>query len=149
MCALDNRLIDELDETIMRMGRVMSARHMGPECCPHTLSVPQALLARVLHSHGPTKVGDVAAMLGVKPPAASAMIDALEREGFVERAHDAEDRRVTLVRLTPAGEAALETAEGTRREAMRRYLSVLTEPDVRALLRIHRTLLSAMDEGRI
>ncbi len=149
MCALDNRLVDELDETIMRMGRVMSSRHVDTACCPHTLSVPQALLARVLNSHGPTKVGDVAAMLGVKPPAASAMIDALEREGYVERAHDTEDRRVTLVRLTPEGHEALAAAEGARREVMRRYLSVLTESDVRDLLRIHRTLLSAMDEGRI
>jgi len=149
MCALDNNLLDELDETIVRIGRIMSSRHVGPDCCPHTLSVSQALLARILLTHGPAKVGEIASLLGVKPPAASAMIDSLEREGYVERAHDAEDRRVTIVRLTTAGQEALESAEVKRREVMRRYLSVLEEDDVRDLLRIHRTLLAAMDEGRI
>lgn len=149
MCALDNNLLDELDETIVRIGRIMSSRHVGPDCCPHTLSASQALLTRVLQAHGPAKVGEIAALLGVKPPAASAMIDSLEREGYVEREHDADDRRVTIVRLTSAGEDALEAAEVKRREVMRRYLSVLDEDDVRDLVRIHRVLLAAMDEGRI
>lgn len=149
MSPLDNGLIDELDETIMRIGRIMSARHEGAGCGSHGLSASQALLARVIQAHGPAKVGELAALVGVKPPAASAMLDALEGEGLIERERDADDRRATIVRLTPAGCAALEDAESVRREMMRRYLGVLSEHDVRELLRIHRTLLNALDEGRI
>lgn len=151
MAPLSDELLDELDELMLRMGRIMTARHAdapsGP--CGHSLSAAQALLARTLATHGRVKVGELAAQLGVKPPAASAMIDSLEREGLVERVPDPEDRRSTYVRLTTAGAQALETAEKTRRVLLRRYLTVLDEQDVVSLVRIHRTLIEAMDEGRI
>ena len=152
MAPLSDELLDELDELMLRMGKIMTARHAAhtpPGPCGHSLSATQALLARTLAGHGPAKVGELATLLGVKPPAASAMIDSLEREGLVERTTDPEDRRSTYVRLTKPGVAALETAEQTRRELLRRYLNVLDEQDVVTLVRIHRTLIDAMDEGRI
>lgn len=152
MAPLSDELLDELDELMLRMGKIMTARHAAhvpPGPCGHSLSATQALLARVLAMHGRVKVGELAALLGVKPPAASAMIDSLEREGLVERVPDPEDRRSTYVQLTAAGTQALETAEQTRRELMRRYLSVLDEQDVVSLVRIHRTLIDAMDAGRV
>lgn len=149
---LSDELLDELDELMLRMGKIMTARHAAhttPGPCGNTLSATQGLLARALALHGSVKVGELAAMLGVKPPAASAMIDSLEREGLVERTTDPEDRRATLVRLTGSGAEALEESESARRELLRAYMSVLDEQDVRHLVRIHRTLITAMDEGRV
>jgi DNA-binding MarR family transcriptional regulator len=146
---LSDSVLDEFDDTIMRIGRIMSARHVGPNLCPETLTMSQALLMRALEAHGPSKMSDVASMLGVKPPAASAAVDSLEREGFVERIHDADDRRVTIVHITEGGRAALHAVEAHRRDAMRSYLNVLSEEDVKHMIRIHHTLLLAMDEGRI
>jgi len=107
------------------------------------------MLMRALEAHGPTKMSDVASLLGVKPPAASAAVDALEREGYVARVHDPEDRRVTHVHVTDEGRAALRDVEAKRRAVMRGYLTVLSEQDVRDLTRIHRTLIDAMEKGRI
>ena len=144
-----DELLDEFDDVMVRMGRLMASRHVGPDCCPETLTMPQALLLRSLGQQGATKMSDIATLLAVKPPAASAAIAQLERVGYVERAIDSDDRRVTLVHVTEEGVAALHVAETARREAMSRYLSVLSEEDILSLIRIHKTLISAMDEGRV
>jgi len=146
---VDDAVLDEIDETMMRIGRVMSQRHVGEDCCPDRLTMSQAMLARALHLHGPSRVSDVAAIMGVKPPAASAAIDSLEREGYVVREPDPEDRRVTMVSLTDLGREVLAGVEAKRREAMARMLSVLSAEDVGHLVRIHRQLLEAMEAGRV
>jgi DNA-binding MarR family transcriptional regulator len=142
-------LLDELDDVILRMGRIMSARHGGPDACAGALTMPQAMLLRMIESHGAAKMSEVAALLAVKPPAASAAVDALEREGYVARAVDSTDRRVTLVTLTPEGLDALHRAEAQRRDIMRTYLSVLSEDEIRSLITVHNKLIEAMTSNQI
>jgi DNA-binding MarR family transcriptional regulator len=48
--------------------------------------------------------------LGVSKQAASQLIDALVVRGYVERRPDDEDRRRTIITLTPRGEAAAEAS---------------------------------------
>ncbi|NTU70636.1 MAG: winged helix-turn-helix transcriptional regulator [Coriobacteriia bacterium] len=142
---MGDALLDELDDVILRMGRLMSARHFGSECnAPDAITLSQALLMRAIESHGAVKMSEVAALLAIKAPAASAAIDALEREGYVERAADPSDRRVTLVTLTPLGCDALHAAETRRRDAMRRHMAVLTDDEIRTLITIHHKLIDAM-----
>lgn len=148
-CTIPDALIDEVEDTMTRLARLMSSRHVGPECCPDSISLTQAMLMRALDAHGTMKMSDIASLLAVKPPAASATIDALERAGYLERAHDDEDRRVILVCLTPEGRETLARAELARRAAMRSYLSLLSEDDVRAMIRIHHRLIDAIDAGLV
>ena len=57
---------------------------------------------------------DAAEAVLVSLPAASRTVDDLVRRGYVERQEDAEDRRIMVLALTPAGSALL----GEAREAM-------------------------------
>ena len=145
----DDALLDELDDVILRMGRMMSSRHSGPNCCPETITLSQAMLMRAMESHGAVKMSEVAALLAIKPPAASAAIASLERDGYVERAVDPTDRRVTLVTLTSDGIAALHEAEARRRDIMRRYLSILSHEEIRMLINVHNKLIEAMVSNQI
>jgi DNA-binding MarR family transcriptional regulator len=145
----DDTLLDALDDVILRMGRIMTARHGGQDACAGALTMPQAMLLRMIESHGAAKMSEVAALLSVKPPAASAAVDALEREGYVARAIDSADRRVTLVTLTPEGLDALHLAEAHRRDIMRTYLSVLSEDEIRSLIAVHNKLIEAMTSNQI
>jgi DNA-binding MarR family transcriptional regulator len=43
--------------------------------------------------------------MGTSPPNVTQLLDALERDGLVERVINAENRRVTYARLTAKGEA--------------------------------------------
>jgi len=146
---IPDALIDEVEDSMVRLARLMSTRHMGAECGGGAINLTQAMLMRALEAQGTMKMADIAALLAVKPPAASATVDALERAGYLERAHHEDDRRVILVSLTAVGRDALATAEKTRREAMRKYLGLLSEDDIRAMIRIHNRLIEAIDAGLV
>jgi DNA-binding MarR family transcriptional regulator len=148
-------LIDEMDGQVVMLGRLFSARPGGGPHGPHghgavgALTMPQFTFLRIIADEGPAKMADIAARLGIKPPAVSAIVDAAESAGYVKREPDAEDRRVTRVVLTTAGSAVLRQAEAERREALRRHASVLSLDDLRALIRIQHILIEAMVTHKI
>lgn len=155
-------LIDELDATVMMMGRLFSARHgaasegasdaVGTSTgCPtcHTLTPPQLALMRTLTEHESMNITDLAVALGIKPPATSSAVDGLERAGLVARHHDSSDRRVIHVLVTDEGRTAMAAAEKHRREHMRRYMSVLDVEDIREFIRIQRKLIDAMVSDQV
>jgi DNA-binding MarR family transcriptional regulator len=141
----DDALLDEMDSTVLLLGRLMAARH-SEQCEGHAVNGPRLMVLKVLAEAGPIKSGDLASVLGIKAPATTSLVDGLEREGLVAREHDADDRRITLVSLTEEGRSVLATAERIRRQHMRTFLAVLPEDDVRTLIRIQRTLIDAIVE---
>lgn len=68
-------------------------------------------------------------ILRVAQSTAAGIIARLEQKGFAEGFGDAEDRRVKLVRLTPAGIECVRTALHFRAEAEEKLLSGLTETE--------------------
>ena len=48
---------------------------------------------------------DLAAALDIEGPSLVRLLDALERQGLVERCGEPDDRRVKTLRMTPAGHA--------------------------------------------
>jgi DNA-binding MarR family transcriptional regulator len=61
------------------------------------------ILATLTDSPG-RSVGELARVALNKQPTVTRMVDRMEARGFVERIAHASDRRVTLVRITPAGQ---------------------------------------------
>lgn len=147
--AISDALIDELEDSMTRMGRLMAMRHGGHDACQGELNPVQAMLMRALLANKSLKMADIASLLAIKPPAASAVVDGLEHRGYVERTPSGDDRRVTLVCLTPAGRDVLTHTEETRRTQLRRYMELISEEDIRALLRIQNTLIDAIESGRV
>jgi len=63
---------------------------------------PQRMrLSELLFDNGPTKMCDLRDELGVTATNITALVDALEKDGMVERIPHPTDRRATLVQLTP------------------------------------------------
>jgi DNA-binding MarR family transcriptional regulator len=97
------------------------------------LSVAQLKVVMMLaHSGGAMTVSRMADLLGVRQPTASYLIERLVQGGLVERAEDAEDRRRTLVRLTPAGEQLVGRLLGFA-GLLQRWMSALDDADLVAL----------------
>jgi DNA-binding MarR family transcriptional regulator len=62
---------------------------------------PQRLrLSEILFDNGPTKMSDLRDALGVTATNITALVDALEADGLVERTPHPTDRRATLIQLT-------------------------------------------------
>lgn len=70
------------------------------------------------HKLGGIPVSEIAAKMHASMPATSRTLGDLEREGLIERRSDVNDRRNTLVSLTPKGEHDYEEIHGKLMEYM-------------------------------
>jgi MarR family transcriptional regulator, lower aerobic nicotinate degradation pathway regulator len=72
-----------------------------------SLRFPHLAILASLEEFGPSSQRDVSARLRFDPSDLVTFVDALERQGLVVRARDADDRRRYSLTLTPAGRRAL------------------------------------------
>ena len=91
------------------------------------LTLPQFGILRPLDAASTgVPIGELADRAEIAAPTASRMIDALEREGMIERQRSETDRRVTTITMTAKGRemfAAKQALIETRRDEMFRSLS--------------------------
>jgi DNA-binding MarR family transcriptional regulator len=89
--------------------------------------------------------GSLAAELELSTGAMTSRLDRLEREGYVRRLPDPDDRRGVVIELTPEGRAAWDRAAGVqaRREAF--FASALTKAEQKQLNGLLRKLLLALE----
>ena len=72
------------------------------------LGITDTQAVSYLTVHGDRGQNELAADLGLSSSASTALVDRLEREGIAESYPHPNDRRRTLVRLTPRGHAVVE-----------------------------------------
>lgn len=94
-----------------------------------TMAQLEALVELDRAPEGRRSLKELEQILHVAQSTAAGIIVRLERKGLVEGFGDAEDRRVKLVRITPAGVECVRTALHHRAEAEERLLSGLTETE--------------------
>ena len=100
------------------------------------LTFGQMRLLFLLGKHGPSPVSRIAEWLGVGLPAASGVIDRIERHGLLERRHREDDRRIVECSLTTAGLTLLEEIAGMRRHVLAETLGVLSTDELADLARL-------------
>jgi DNA-binding MarR family transcriptional regulator len=101
-----------------------------PAWVAHEMTFGQMRLLFLLSTHGPSPVSRVAEWLGVGLPAASGVVDRVERHGFVARRHGQDDRRIVECYLTDKGRELIGEIAGMRREVMRQILEVLSDEEL-------------------
>jgi DNA-binding MarR family transcriptional regulator len=69
----------------------------------HDVSLTTAATLRTLQRSGPCRLSELAAREGITQPAMTQLVSRLERDGYAERRGWADDARVVMVHLTPAG----------------------------------------------
>jgi DNA-binding MarR family transcriptional regulator len=82
------------------------------------------LLLYIAHQ-GPVRSTDLANAFGHAPRTITEAVDGLERDGFVQREADPQDRRAKRISITEAGAAAIECSEPMRREFTDAVFNVL------------------------
>ena len=104
------------------------------------LSFPQFFLLGHLCSHGPTGMTRIAELMGHSTPAATGLVQRLEKLGYVQRTHEQEDRRKVTVSVTTKGSRLV---EGIRQEMITNLTKVkdlLTTEEQHAWLDIYRKI---------
>jgi len=89
------------------------------------LSPAQASALGSVNRHGSPTLGELAAIEQVQPPTMTRIVASLTEAGMVTRVADATDRRSARVRITPAGERALERMRTRKTAFLLRRLAEL------------------------
>jgi DNA-binding MarR family transcriptional regulator len=126
---LDDELVTRLRMAVVRMYRRLRQED-GPDATPSQMSALASLLRL-----GPLTLGELAAVERVRPPTMTRIVAALEEVGLVERQPDQRDRRVTRVRVSPAGDAFAARTRARRNAFLAARLAELDQADLDALTR--------------
>ena len=105
---MDEEIAGRLRLAVMRLARRL--RQESPE----GLTASQLSALSVVNGAGPLTIGELAAHEGVQPPTMSRIVEALDRDGWVERIADPSDRRVARVRVTRKAERQLARVRAER-----------------------------------
>jgi len=123
----DARVVEAL-ERLVTAAVGLTTVALGEAGVASELTLPQWRILVVVAQSDGSRVGEVAARIGVSLPAASRLVRRLERRGLVTAIRDERDRRATIVRPTEAGFRLWEDVAGRRRRRLVAALEVLQEP---------------------
>lgn len=104
-------------------------------------------MAAIMNSPSLSAQVDIARRLRIEGPTMTRMLDTLENDGLVERLPDPADRRTKQLRLTAAGEAALEEIFSVADELRDRLLEGVPAAKVEELNEFLGTLTERLDAG--
>ncbi len=90
---------------------------------------------------------DMAAALAIEGPSLVRLLDALERQGLVERHAEPEDRRVKTLRMTPAGKATYQQLEVVYTGVSERLLSEVSDAELAVCRRVFKLIGQALESG--
>jgi DNA-binding MarR family transcriptional regulator len=99
-----------------------------------SLSLIHLHVLTVLEADGPLPMSKLAETLDVSDASATGIVGRMEERGLVERTHAEADRRVVLVRATPAGDAIFRDMREHRRQHLTTLFVRLTDDELSALL---------------
>jgi DNA-binding MarR family transcriptional regulator len=99
---------------LVKLGNQIVARAEDP-LAALGLSPRQYVILAVLGTDAPPSQLDLAVLCGLLPAQVVPVLDELERRGLVARQRSEEDRRRSVVRLTPEGEETLVKADALAR----------------------------------
>ncbi|MCL2498654.1 MAG: MarR family winged helix-turn-helix transcriptional regulator [Symbiobacteriaceae bacterium] len=137
-CAPSDALVHDFLTVAHAFSMTLRPPHqLRPEAGPYphrAFSLLGFLRKHAAQNGTPVSQSDIAADLRLAAPTVTLMLNDLEKDGFVERIRDSQDRRIVRVLLTPAGEQALTNQFRLHRERISYILSCLGENDVSSLM---------------
>ena len=112
-------------------------RHLAQDAlAPWDVTPGQVRALATLARHGTMRPSTLAEHLHITPRSATEVVDALAARGLVERGPDPEDRRASLVALTPPGNELTGQVHAARAAEADRLFAVLGERDRAELARL-------------
>lgn len=125
-------------------------RHMYPYVFEPIPVPPSQVLALVsIQERGGCTLTELKKEMHVSAPTITGLIDRLERDGYVKRRNDINDRRVTNVVLTARGVRLVEQFRGNIRKRWQYILSKTPLEMAEALVNIMRKITKGFKDGTI
>jgi DNA-binding MarR family transcriptional regulator len=110
---------------------------METACAAFGITASQYNVLRILRGHPPGHSRcEIARRMLERAPDVTRLVDRLERQGLVERDRDAQDRRLSITRITASGRELLERMEPAIEETNRFFAERVSPGDRGELSRI-------------
>lgn len=135
---------EELEDQILNASRIMVnilAESLLRER-EEQITVPQFRVLDMIYNHI-DKPAQIAAMLGITPPAVTSLLERLEEKGCLRRTPGREDRRRVELALTPMGERLVRKVNAHRKRYLKAVLERMNAEARRDLERSLREFVSA------
>jgi DNA-binding MarR family transcriptional regulator len=136
--------VESLKRLLVELGRMRSFRDPLSGVGSPELTSLQAHAVLWLGHDGPLSMGVLAQRIGSPVPAATGVVDRLEKLGFISRDRTSEDRRVVQVALTETGMTLYRDIDQSICEGLGQFLTVLPRDDRTALLSILERLVGSL-----
>lgn len=111
------------------------------------LSLTDMQILHLLQLSGPSTPKLIAAATGLTSGGVTVALDRLERDGYIRREPNPDDRRSLLIHFIPSHMAKVEDLYKEVEAESRRLLSTLSESDLKATLRFFETMAQARRPG--
>ncbi len=111
----------------------------------HGLSEGRMGALWMLNRSGPSTLGDLAAALDVSPRNVTGLVDHLDRDGYVVRSPDPDDRRAIRVQLSTLGEAKLAGIQKEMGHARESIVAGFTDQELKDLRHLCLKLVQNMN----
>lgn len=138
-------VLDEVADAVLAGSRAMVAVSARSIASVKAATLPQYRMLVVLDS-GSSNLTELAAHLDVAASTAKRMVDRLATTGLVTREVRPENRRETLLSLTPAGRRAVRTVTARRRRDLRAVVALIPADQRADLARAMAAFATAADQ---
>ncbi|MQL62886.1 winged helix-turn-helix transcriptional regulator [Streptomyces vinaceus] len=133
----------QVADEFSRTAKVL-VRHFNERLGEHGVSTPRSRLVVEVARSQPIRLTELALAVGIAQGTASSLVEALVRDGLLERHASAGDRRSVLLRVTAEGAALAEEWTAGYEAAAEELFEPLTGQQLSTLVEILR-ILSAAD----
>ncbi|WP_241840551.1 MarR family transcriptional regulator [Frankia sp. CcI49] len=113
----------------VRRGVARLTRRLRAERAAGALSVNKIMVLGHLYREGPSTPGEVAAAEGQQPQSLTRVFADLERDGLLTRRRSEQDRRESVLEITPAGREEMERDMAERDAWLAATVAGLTEAE--------------------
>jgi DNA-binding MarR family transcriptional regulator len=120
-------------------------RHFDERLGEHGVSTPRSRLVVQVARSQPVRLTELALAVGIAQGTASSLVEALVRDGLLERQTSVDDRRSVLLRVTAEGAALAEEWTAGYEAAAEELFAPLTRQQMSTLVDILR-ILGAADQ---
>ena len=127
---MDTELVHEFLSCMDRLNRMREQHEIQKQL------MGEMFVLRFLHQHGQTTPGNLSKALQVSTARTAAILNNLEKKGFITRTASSIDRRKSDICITQHGIAILEHGLAMIEQRVAKILEALGEKDSRELIRI-------------
>ncbi|MFD3485064.1 MarR family winged helix-turn-helix transcriptional regulator [Streptomyces sp. NPDC058665] len=132
----------QVADEFSRTAKVL-VRHFNERLGEHGVSTPRSRLVVEVARSQPIRLTELALAVGIAQGTASSLVEALVRDGLLERHASADDRRSVLLRVTAEGAALAEEWTAGYEAAAEELFEPLTGQQLSTLVEILRVLGAA------